>query len=298
MKKWIFTAGILFYMLLSVSALGEVTIGGKDFSEDTEYIDLGEMTIEFDDIQALLHDLPNVKQIDMFGVTLEGKQMDKLKDEFPDVKVNCVIHLAAKHYIRTDAKVFSTLHGSCSMHSSKELAPLRYCTELMALDIGHNDLTDISFISELKHLRVLILACNENLINIRPLSELKELEYLELFSTNIQRIDSLAGLNNLLDLNLSNTKINTLNPVLGLKKLMRLWAPQCDGFQGKAGMEKLQAALPGATIMTHGHPTDHGWRIDDNGVEHPHYSIIYRMFRGEDYIPFAESAPLLETEEN
>ncbi|MBQ4224266.1 MAG: leucine-rich repeat domain-containing protein, partial [Prevotella sp.] len=44
----------------------------------------------------------------------------------------------------------------------------RYCTKLKGLDLGHNAITDISFIENMPHLRVLILADND-LTDISPL---------------------------------------------------------------------------------------------------------------------------------
>ena len=62
---------------------------------------------------------------------------------------------------------------------------------------------DLNFLTSLPRLRVLILADNP-IHDLRPLAELKELEYLEVFSCDYADITPLTQLPHLLDLNISN----------------------------------------------------------------------------------------------
>ena len=185
-----------------------------------------------------------------------------------------------------DFSAFSTLHGSCLPHTSRELDALRYCTELRALDIGHNNVKDLSFLEPLTHLRVLILACNPELKDLSPLANLQDLEYLELFSTAVTDISPLSGLTRLLDLNLANNRIRNWSLLGEMKSLRRLWVPV-----GNAKADTLRLSLPDTLVVNHGQPTGNGWRILEDGTRDPHYQVIYEMFRGSDYIPFADSAP-------
>lgn len=270
----------------------EIVFGGLSVSRDAEYIDLGEQVVEdWDAYIAFLSELPNLKAADMFATVVEHRDIKRLEERFPDVKFGWTIHIAREHYIRTDQTAFSTLHGSCPNHTSKEFEVLKYCTELRALDIGHNNVTDLSFLRPLKKLRVLILACNPELRNIDVLSELKDLEYLEIFSCNIYSLAPLRELPRLMDLDIAYNKIGKYDALYEMPQLKRLWMPQSGIPMRGEAYEKLEAALPDTWIMTDGHPTANGWR------EGNHYETIYTMFRANEYIPFEDSYPEGETTE-
>ena len=202
------------------------------------------------------------------------------------MKFGWTIHLVKGHYIRTDQTAFSTLHGSCDLHQSSYFELLKYCPDLLALDIGHNDLSDISFLRYLPKLRVLILACNERVRNLSVLSELHDLEYLELFSCNIVDITPLKDLEHLMDLNISYNNITKYSVLNEMTQLKRLWIPQSGVPCTGPSFKKLQADLPNTLIMNQGHPTNYGWR------EGNHYETIYTIFRANEYIPFEDSYPI------
>ena len=290
MKKLLIMLCVLLALPLAFAAAEDaetVTFGALCVPKDAEYIDLGEQVVEdWNAYIAFLSELPNLKKVDMFSTTVERKHINQLEKNFPDIKFGWTIHLTREHYVRTDQTAFSTLHGSCSAHTSKELELLKYCTEMLALDIGHNDLTDVSFLQYMPKLRVLILACNARLRNIEVLSQLKDLEYLELFSCNIGNITHLMELDHLMDLNVAYNPITKYAGLNGMTQLKRLWIPQsgipCYGEEFK----QLEADLPNTTIMNKGHPTNYGWR------EGNHYETIYAMFRADEYIPFVDSYPI------
>ena len=63
--------------------------------------------------------------------------------------------------------------------TSKDIQVLKYCTDLQALDLGHQRITDLSVIGNyLKDLRILILADNK-VSDVSPLANLKHLHYLQ-----------------------------------------------------------------------------------------------------------------------
>lgn len=291
----------VFFMVLSLLCLflfpgaalaDSVSFCGASFPKDAESIDLGDQAVEdWDAFIAFLGEFPVLKQVDMFSTMIEKKQINRLVEAFPDIHFGWTIHITHKHYIRTDQTAYSTLHGQCAPHPSKVFEVLKYCTELRALDIGHNVVTDLSFLEPLTHLRVLILACNPDLKNIQVLSQLKDLEYIELFSTSITDLTPLGELPHLMDLNVANNRISKWKVLLEMPQLRRLWIPVND-----KNADLLREALPDTKVVNHGQPTGNGWRRYEDESEDPHYSIIYRMFRENEYIPFAESAPWPETE--
>ena len=291
MKKTLTVLLVLLALCLAGTALAETRY--VTFQEvysapvDAETLDLGEVKAnKLADLEAYLALFPNLRQVDMFATPVTAKQIDELTALFPRVTFGWTIRIA-EHTVRTDATAFSTLHTRDSkVHTSKDFAVLKYCPNLMALDLGHNAIEDISFLYDLPKLKVLILACNR-LRDITPLSALPDLQYLELFSNSIVDVTPLAGLTNLLDLNLSYNRILDFTPLLRMDWLERLWLFNSgNSTLTKAATRQwyanLAAVLPNTHVDSKSAPTDGGWR------EHPRFDVIHTMFRTDQYIPFEE----------
>ena len=79
---------------------------------------------------------------------------------------------------------------------------LKYFTKVKYLDLGHNEaITDISFVSSMPDLEVLIIAMNP-LGDLSPLSDCPHLEYLELFFSNVYDLSPLRSCTELKHLNI------------------------------------------------------------------------------------------------
>lgn len=170
------------------------------------------------------------------------------------------------HLVRTDVTAFSTQHTYQSkFHTSKTFSVLKYCHNLVALDIGHNEVSDLSFLEDLPQLKVLILAAN-NITDITPLAKLENLEYLELFLNHISDLTPLEGLTHLRDLNLCYNSITDWSPLENMPWLERLWL----NYSGKYAridpvpaevIAQLKEKLPNTEInTTAAHSTADGWR--------------------------------------
>ena len=296
-----FSALLLGLLLLCAAASGDsAAFGGVSFDRNAEWIDLGEAAVdtrELDAFIAFLKEFPNLKKVDMFATQIDRTGVQKLEEALPEVEFGWTLQLMKyknKHIVRTDATYFSTLHGVCPNHSNDDFLLLKYCTELRALDLGHNNLTDLSFLRNMPRLRVLILGENQKLKDIEVISELQELEYLELFTCAFTDITPLTKLPNLMDLNLANNKVQDWRPLKEMKQLKRLWiSGMCAQAMTKAERQELQDALPYTTIVFTGEPTDNGWRYTSKKKKEmdPHYAVIAAMAESGAYIPFEDSAP-------
>lgn len=285
--------------LAEEAASGTVSFGDVSFDRGTEYIDLGDQSVgNLSSFISFLQEFPNLKKVDMFATQIDRNGVQKLEEALPDVTFGWTLQLMKyknKHIVRTDAEAFSTLHGVCPNHNDNDFLLLKYCTSLLALDLGHNYVSDLSFLRNMPHLRVLILGENTTLKNIEVIGELKELEYLELFTCGFTDISPLVNLPNLMDLNLSNNKVKDWRPLKEMKQLKRLWiSGMCSKKMTEAEKKELQEALPDTEIVFNGRdPMDKGWRTDPKTkANHPHYDVIYEIFHTGKYIPFEESAPL------
>ena len=287
MKKLLIVLMLLLCLLPAASLAEKAVFQGK-FTADTEAeaIDLGNVRVEdMDAFIAYLRKFPNLKKVDMFSTNLYTKDIDKLAAAFPEIEFGWTMRIG-DHWVRTDATAFSTLHNNRSpQHTEKQFKYLKYCKNLVALDIGHNAVRDLSFLYDLPNLKVLILACNIELRDITPVGSLKDLEYLELFKNDIHDISCLANCTNLIDLNICFNRIKDWTPLHGLDKLERLWLFNSNNWSDEYPVDRkvvaaLKENLPNCRVDSTSYSTLGGWR------EHDRYYVIYHMFKHGQYIPF------------
>ena len=273
-----------------LSAVASVTAFGKTFSGVAEEIDLSGIKMQStEEAEALLLQLPFVRRAIMCECGLSNEQMEELCNAHPDVKFVWTL-VIGKRKLRTDALGFSTKNPSkyTSEKASNEynesvkkairlhegdIEALKYCTDLEALDLGHNYLTnnDLVVISKLTKLKVLILADNK-ITDISILTSLQDLEYIELFMNRIQDLSPLCELPLLTDVNVCNTGTSDLTPLFNLKSAKRLWYAMnpCKRNQSKALAEALPDCLCNYTT---GDETGEGWRED------PRYQWMRSYFK-------------------
>jgi len=194
------------------------------------------------------------------------------------------VHLVADHYISPDATAYATRHNNkAATHGDFE--NLRYCPDLLALDLSHNEITDLSFLKYCPKLKILLLGDND-IVDISPIAGLKDLEYLELFKNKITDVSPLAELDKLIDLNICFNRIDDLTPLYHLTGLERLWIYNSNNYSKsqpvpKSAVEELQQALPGTHIDHTSYSTLGGWR------EHPRHFVVRDIFRKyKAYIPW------------
>lgn len=297
LKKLVLAALFCLMLLLSCAQADTVTYN-KQLTVDTsaEYVDFGDVHIsDWTTVGDFLHKLPNLKRCDMFGTYIYRKYCDQLAAEFPDVEFGWTIRFGTPdcwHVVRTDQTAFSTLHSSRSPeHTSEQFSVLKYCKKLKALDIGHNQATDISWLENLPELRVLIIALN-HIEDISALEKLPKLEYLEIFHNSISDLSPLKNLTHLMDISLGYNSITDVSVLTELEHLKRVWCYHANYYRpwgepadlSEAQVSALRKALPAAHIDSVSDPTLNGWRSG-----HPHYLIIAEIFRTGKYIPFADS---------
>ena len=81
------------------------------------------------------------------------------------------------------------------------------------LNLGGTQVSDISYLKELKNLKTLYLA-ETQVSDISYLKELKNLNRLSLFNTQVSDINFLKDLKNLRTLSLRNTQVNPNDPII------------------------------------------------------------------------------------
>lgn len=254
-----------------------VLLNGTPLDSFTEELDLSGAKIDsYEAFSDAVGRFPKLRKLALHDCSLTNEQLAALRDRYPDAGVVWTVRFG-RWSVATDAIAFSTKQSSYSTDRlrSKDAQVLRYCRDLIALDLGHNNLSDLEWITELQNLQVLILADDRNLKDITPIGTLSKLKYLELFmNVYITDITPLANLSELLDVNLVYTGITDVSPLLSCKKLERIWLGEAVAAQiGKEGVAALQNAFPNAEYdLISAGSTKLGWR------EHPRYFAYTEMF--------------------
>ena len=183
-----------------------VDLGGIRVENSETSADLRGAAISAGALREKLGYLPALERVDICDLGFSNEESLSVIDAYPEIDFTWTVNFG-RWAVRSDICVFSTLQGGTPgyRYTNEDLAPLfTYCTELAALDLGHNAITDLSPIGKLEKLQVLIIPDNEGLVDITPLSQLRELRYLELFlNRGIEDFSPLEQLTNMVDLNLS-----------------------------------------------------------------------------------------------
>lgn len=277
----------LLLLMLVGSAQAEPLTFQKTCTADStaETLDFGDMQVKnIDKLIEYLAQFPNLKKVDMFATRIYPASIDKLTAAFPLVEFGWTMRIG-DHWVRTDQTAFSTLHGNTSpQHDEDDFRYLKYCRNLLALDIGHNAVKDVSFLYDLPKLKVLILACNQ-IVDITPVGSLTDLQYLELFKNEIEDISPLTACTELLDLNICFNQITDWTAIHNLPKLERLWLYNSNNWSEKdpvpeEAIAAIKAALPQCQIDSTSYSTLGGWR------DHKRYYVVFNMFKYSEYVPF------------
>lgn len=230
------------------------------------------------DLMERLAYLPKLKKLDMFNHRYPTDKLALLHDSYPGIRIGFTF-VMEEWTLRSDITAFSTLSPK-QRYTQEDFLPLRFCHDLLGLDLGHNAITDLSFLEQFPNLRVLILADNR-ITDVGPIAQLKDLEYLELFQNHITDLSPLAANQNLIDLNVCwNPELTDYETVLALPKLERIWL--ANTAISPEGQQALREAFPDARVVFKADHSTSGWRTHDR------YSVIRKMFSSRRYLPFKE----------
>lgn len=248
----------------------------EDVSTKTESLDLSKHTFQdTNEVISILQYLPNLKEVNMCDCGLTDLQMEELISAFPNTKFVWYIRIGGWK-IRTDITAFSKgqrkkfrngtgefLGDGKTNFYSADLEPLKYCKDLIFLDLGHgNQITDLSILENFPKLRGLVLSMNK-ITDITPIAQCKELESLEIYQNYITDISPLAKLPKLKYLNLCRNSFTDVTPLMGMKQLKLLWMVHNDQISSEDKLA-LAAALPDCEVRYYGYSCgSEGWRENE-----------------------------------
>ena len=240
-----------------------VLLFGKAFLTNAEEVDLTDCPIEdLSVLEAKLADFPNLKKLILSGCGQSSEALEALNDRLPGVRVVWTVRLGGLD-VRTDDTWFMPVKFKKEV-TDKDLVELKYCHDMICIDVGHMKITNCDWAAEMPELQYLVIA-DTQVSDISPLENHKKLVFLELFLTKVTDLTPLESCTGLDDLNLSYL-IADATPISRMTWLKRLWWTQ-PGPQRYELPEECQAerilpdALPDTEMKFHSADSvGSGWR--------------------------------------
>lgn len=202
---------------------------------------------------------PEIKQVFLGECGIDNEEIAAFREKVrPDYKVVWTVVCGSKkngfYPLRTDETYFMPLKQGIYYFFDEDAYNVRYCEDMIAIDVGHMSIKDISFVSNMPNLKYLILA-HTQVSDITPISSCKNLVFLELDWTPVKDYTPLQGCTALEDLNIGKYGPD-VTPICEMKWLKNVWVIFRPG-----AASKLASALPDTKIVSQGNATvASGWR--------------------------------------
>lgn len=229
-----------------ISFTWNLEVGGIAVNEKTETLDLTGIPMTVEEMDAVLPYLLNLTYVDMSDCGISNEEMEALNNRYEDIKIVWTVILGRNYRMRTDATFFHPVQFNY-YPKGDELYNLRYCHDIIMLDVGHMPINDCEFVAFMPHLKYLILA-ETTVHDLTPLTGLKELVFLELFIMQVDDLSPLVTLTALEDLNLHYTDGDP-NIIAQMTWLKNLWWNNID-YKHLTWEEEqmLREAIPGCNF--------------------------------------------------
>ena len=252
-------------------------LAGIPVDEFTETLDLTGIPMTVEEMDAVLPYLLNLTYVDMTDCGISNEEMEALNNRYENIKIVWTVILGSSYRMRTDATFFHPVQFNY-YPKGDELYNLRYCHDIIMLDVGHMFINDCEFVAFMPHLKYLILA-ETTVHDLTPLTGLKELVYLELFIMRIDDFSPLLTLTALEDLNLHYTD-GDVNIIAQMTWLKNLWWNNVDYKRlTKEEQQLLRDSIPGCNFdFTSPSSTGGKWRELPNYYAQRDAAGTYYMF--------------------
>ena len=234
-----------------IDLLWDVPLFGRRYSSDAVEIDLSGVPMEDTDaLETSLPYFPKLEKVILPDCGIPDESLNELNRRHETVQIVWTVHFSV-YSLRTDAVYFCAsdvprLGNVAPELTAAELEPIRYCTELESLDLGHMNYRNLDFLRDMKKLKYLILVQGK-FSDISVIGNMPELEYLELFNNNrIIDLTSLLNCKKLRHLNIGYCYYADWQPLEEMKWLERLWMPHV-GITPEE-LEELRKELPDTEV--------------------------------------------------
>ena len=238
----------------------DVEVFGNTFPDNATEVDISNQPIgTIEDARQLASLFPDLQKLIVDSTGIENDDMAAYRDEVRDqYKVVWTVVFSPLCKARTDETKFMPIDQGEYYFQEDNVYNLRYCEDMVCIDLGHSTVETVDFAAYMPHLKYLILAWTQ-VKDITPLENCKELVYLELDHGIVHDYTPLLGCTALEDLNVGDHMVtNSIEPLTQMTWLKNLWVPD----RSYAEQQELIAALPDTRVVTDNPSTasGHGWR--------------------------------------
>ncbi len=257
----------------------EFDLFGKHIStldERVEYdsVEIGNEGAE--QIREALSIMTGCKYLLLDTCGIDNEVMASIRDEFPDKKIVWRIYLNSGYPFSflTDEQVIRLTLGLNDENSKV----LQYCTDVVYLDIGHNEaLTDFSFLKNMPELECLV-ASLASVTDLSPLVSCQKLIWVELIDCyDLVDISPLKDIPSIRYLSVSETDVTDISCTDYLPNLERFGAVKLNIPEDvQAHFRELHPNCIG--IFDYGaNPYGYGWRYN-HGTTFEYYLKMREVF--------------------
>lgn len=245
-----------------ISFSWNVEVLGTVYPSDTTAIDLSRTPLEgIEELEAGLAYLPALELLELHHCGLDDDLLAEYRERQADhYKVVWTVKLDSVNYIRSDATTFMPVMTFSGNLWDGNIANLKYCNEMVCIDVGHYPITHCDWAADMPSLQFLVVA-DTSIRSIEGLRGLENLIYLETFTTPLRDYSPLLEVPNLQDLNAVNSGMD-IETAVRLKSLKRLWwTGYPSGRISEEEKQRLREAIPGCEFCFKvDTSTGMGWR--------------------------------------
>lgn len=182
----------------------ELEYNGKSYSTDSTELDLSGIPFTEKEVENLLVCFPKLEKLVICDCGLGDETLEALNLSHPDTRIVWSMQIGRVLVRTDDIYFFPAAISETGLPDNEAVKRLRFCHDIIAVDLGHSKVSEIEWVEGMPHLKYLILA-DSYVTDISPLASLKELLYLELFRVEVTDYSPLLGCTALQDLNIGCT---------------------------------------------------------------------------------------------
>ena len=229
----------------------EKDVLGQTFGDDVKELDFsGTLLTGVEELEELMGYFPELEKLILSDCGLDYEYLAQYRDRVREhYKVVWTV-VCGRFSIRTDAETIMSYKYNLFDLQDKELVNLKYCEDMICVDLGHNYLRSCDWAAYMPKLKYLILAHNNGLRDISGLANCKELVYLEIGWTALRDLTPLLGCTKLEDINMKYVFCDA-DVIVQMPWLKNVFWTACPS----RNYEMLEGALPDTYLLL----TDEFW---------------------------------------
>lgn len=233
-----------------IEVICNTTVCGKVCSTDWKELDLsGRQIADLGEAEKAIAAMARLEKLYLCDCGIDNEMLAALRDKYAgQTQIIWRVYLNGVP-CRTDADNFcmSKYSNSWGALPYERAEPIKYCTDMVTLDIGHAvEMNRIDFVENMPHLRFFIFCGAGYVTSLEPLRGCTELYYVEMFFTGVRDLEPIQHLPNLKHLNISHLRLDDYTQLFEMKQLERLW--WVDSGLTAEQQQEIRDALPNTEI--------------------------------------------------